>query len=456
MKRTIRKLSLILVLISMVVLFTACGDKTKEGDLKKVRLWCQPFTEVETRTWLQQRVDEFNQTDKALSNGFEIELTFVAEDAWEQTLKAAQSSGTAPEITVLNYAEVALNSIEGYYTPLDEYMSKSCFDDLLDNVEAMTNVNGNHFIYPWFVEPDVILFYRKSAFRNAGLDPEVGPKSWSETYEYAKRLNGKSNSSRDNQYGIAMPNSSQLGWVLWGFQAQDKNSLGYYMLDENWSRAAVNTKFHTDLFTFFKNVYDDKLTPQVALTSYNEITPLAQGYVAMAFGGSWSIGQIKNNYPEVLDDIGYVVCPTIDGQNEGVTTTALGGWGMAIDGAAKHPKECGIFLEWLLGGDPNILTDFMKKLGYSKFAARKSVEEALSKIDEAQNDPFYRFVSANILPYAKAEPTYIWEISRKYADALEKVTQLKAEVTPTLRQLETDLNNLIEAEEMAGTNPFKK
>ena len=55
---------------------------------------------------------------------------------------------------------------------------------------------------------------------------------------------------------------------------------------------------------------------------------------------------------------------------------------------------------------------------------KASVEEALGNNEEASADPFYNFVSDSILPYAKAEPAYIWEISRKYADALETVTQL--------------------------------
>ena len=449
MKKRLLKLSLVSLITTSSLLLASCGETADDGKTT-VRIWCQTFPEVETRTWLSNKVDEFNLTEVATNNEFKVELTFVSEDAWEQTLKAAQANKTAPEITVLNYAEVALNSVEGYYTALDEYMSESCFTDLLENVDEMTNVNGKHYIYPWFVEPYSILFYRKSAFTKAGLDPNVGPKSWDELYSYAKKL------KTDSQYGIAMPNSSQLGWVLWGFQAQDTNSAGYFLLDENWSKAEVNTNFHQKLFELFKKMYDDELTPKVALSSYNEITPLAEGNVAMALGGSWSIGQIKNNYPNILDDIGYVVCPTIDGNTQNVTTAAMGGWGMAIDGNAPHPAECGAFIEWLLGGDASNLTSFMKDLGYSKFAARKSVEDALASIDEAQNDPFYKFVSDAILPYSKAEPTYIWEISRKYADALETVTQLKKPIDSTLNQLQSDLNGLIEAEMLEGTNPFYK
>lgn len=441
------------MLLASVSAFTACGGNSDKGadGRTTVRFWCQMFTETETLAWVQNKVDAFNESDVSKEGGYYIEVTFVSEDAWEQTLKAAQSTGTAPEISTVNYAEVALNSVEGYYTALDNYMSDSCFTDLLDNVEEMTNVNGSHFIYPWFVEPDAILFYRKSALQDAGLDVQ-NLKSWDDMYTFARTVKDKT----DYNYGIAMPNSSQLGWVLWSFQAQDQSSQGYYMLDENWSHAEVNTAFHQKLFELFKKMYDEELTPAVALSSYNEIWPLAQGNVPMAIGGSWSIGQIKNDYPDVLDDIGYVVLPTVDGVTENVTTTALGGWGLVVDGRAAHPKECGEFIEWLLGSDTAHLEEFMEALGYSKFAARKGVQEALANTPAASEDAFYNFVSEEILPYAKAEPAYLWEISRKYADALETVTQLGKDIGSTLTTLETDLNNLIEAEGLAGTNPFYK
>ena len=64
------------------------------------------------------------------------------------------------------------------------------------------------------------------------------------------------------------------------------------------------------------------------------------------------------------------------------------------------------------------------------------VQTALAETPEASGDAFYNFVSENILPYAKAEPAYLWEISRKYADALETVTQLGKDVVSTLATLE--------------------
>ena len=446
MKKQIAAVAVGAVLALSAGLLTACGPSGPDyGGRTPVRLWCQPFTEVETQDWLESHVREFNETELSVGGGYYIDLHWVTEDTWDATLKAAQGAGTQPEITVLNYAEVPLNSLNGEYTALDAYMSEECFSDLLPNMEEITNVNGSHYIYPWFVEPYSILFYRKSAFAAAGIGG--APSSWDELYQCAKSLKEKT----EYDYGIAMPNTAQLGWVLWGFQAQDETD-GYFLLGKDWSSVNVQTDFHRALFTAYQNIYRDGLTPAAAFSSYNEIYPLAQGYVPMALGGSWSIGQIKNNYPEVLDDIGYAVCPTMSGETAGKTTAALGGWGMAIDGHATHPKECGEFIEWLLGSDETHLMEFMADLGYSKFAARNSVEAALAGLPSAQNDAFYKFVSSEILPYAKPEPVYEWAVSEKYADALIQASKGE-NVDATLAQLQSDLEKILKSGGQ-GTYPY--
>lgn len=406
----------------------------------RVIFWSPPFSEQETRTWLTKYTDLYNETNE---DNVYIDLNFIAEDAWDQALKGAQEAGTAPQITFVNYAEIPGDATGGMYTALDDYMSAGVWDDLNDNVKEMVTVGDKHYVYPCFLEPYSILFYSKSAFREAGLDPAAPPASWDELYAAAKTL------TTNGRYGIAMPNSSQLGWVMWGFQAMS----GSYLLNDNWDTAVVNNSFHEDLFTLFKKMYDEKLTPKVALASYNEISPLAQGKVAMQLCGSWAMGQIKNSYPSIVDDIGYTVCPTQYGENEGATTAALGGWGFAVDGNAENPAEAGKFIEWLLASDPQYVAEFLKDLGYSKFSGRKSVDALLAENDEAKNDPFRNYVSEKIMPYALAEPCYMWEISKQYADSIESVTLLNTPVKTALNKLEAYLNELIVSEGLAGTNP---
>lgn len=446
MKKVLTKLLCLTMAVGMSVsILASCGGGEDPAAGKtKVIFWSPQFSETETHVWLQKYTNLYNETNE--KNTY-IELSIIPEDVWDQKLKAAQENGTAPEIIFVNYAEIPSKAMLGNYTALDEYMSPEVWDDLSENVQEMVEVQGKHYVYPAFVEPYSMLFYSKSAFEEAGLDPNAPPKSWEEMYEYAKKL------TKEGRYGIEMPAAKDLGWVMWGFQAMK----GEYLLNDNWDAADVNNDYYRDLFTIFRKIYQENLTIRVASSSYKEITPLGQGKVAMQLSGSWAMGQLKNDYPDKVDDIGYAVCPTWTGETEGVTTAALGGWGFSLDGNAKHPEEAGAFIEWLLAGDPEYMYEFFKELGFSKFTARKSVDELLNTREESKNDAFRAFTSEHVLPYAVAEPCYPWAISKEFADSLNAVEIMGTiDVDKTLASLQSKLEGIIESDGLAGTNPRYK
>ena len=49
----------------------------------------------------------------------------------------------------------------------------------------------------------------------------------------------------------------------------------------------------------------------------------------MTTAGSWSISEVVNSYPEMVDKIGVAVMPTLDG-NQDITTATNGGWAYVI------------------------------------------------------------------------------------------------------------------------------
>ena len=445
MKKVLTKLLCLTMAVGMSVsILASCGGGEDPAAGKtKVIFWSPQFSETETHVWLQKYTNLYNETNE--KNTY-IELSIIPEDVWDQKLKAAQENGTAPEIIFVNYAEIPSKAMLGNYTALDEYMSPEVWDDLSENVQEMVEVQGKHYVYPAFVEPYSMLFYSKSAFEEAGLDPNAPPKSWEEMYEYAKKL------TKEGRYGIEMPAAKDLGWVMWGFQAMK----GEYLLNDNCDTADVNNDYYKDLFNVFRKIYQENLTIRVANSSYKEITPLGQGKVAMQLSGSWAMGQLKSDYPEKVNDIGFAVCPTRDGVTEGVTTAALGGWGFSMDGKAAHPEEAGKFIEWLLAGDPEYVYEFIKELGFSKFAARKSVDELLNTREESKNDAFRTFTAEKVMPYAVAEPCYPWAISKEFADSLNAVEIMATiDVNKTLASLQSKLQGIVESDSLAGTNPRK-
>ncbi|MDR0831852.1 MAG: extracellular solute-binding protein [Bacillales bacterium] len=435
-----KKSRLVMVGLVLVGLSTLNSCKNEPwGDKTRIVFWTPPFPEQETRDWLVKYTDKYNEIN---TDNVYIDLLFIAQDAWEQTLKTSQATGDAPQLSFENYADILRKTMSGLYMPLDDYLPENAFADLYENVNEMTMENNQHYIYPAFTEPYSMLFYRKSMLNAAGVTP---PTSWEEMYQASKVLTTK------DRYGIQLIPSAQLGWAIWGFQAQ----AGHYLLNDNWDAPLVNDSFNHSLFDVWYRINKEEYTTKVAQESYTMITPLATGKVAMQLAGSWVIGQLKNDYPNVLDDIGYVPCPTIDGIVDGVTTSAMGGWGMAMDAHAENPVEAGHFINYLLAGDTNIMLEFFKSTGYSKLSGRVSVDEYMKTAPESANDPFRKFMVEKIAPYSLAEPIYIWEISRDYAQAMESTYLSNISIDNALKALDKKIKDYILANELAGTNPQK-
>ncbi|REK75865.1 ABC transporter substrate-binding protein [Paenibacillus paeoniae] len=440
-----------LALVMLVSLMTACSsNNSKPGDGKEqpgtnaphskvvIPFWITP-QDTGITAWFRKWTNEFNQSH----DGVEVKLEFVPQDAWQQKLKAAQSNGTAPQIAYTNYASIPMSVEEGMYAALDDYMDPKLFEDLYGNIKEIVSIGDNHYSYPVFVEPYQLLFYRKDFFEEVGLDPESPPTSWKQLIDMAAQL------TKQGRFGLAVPGSGDVAWTHWAFQ----NMIGHFPISDDWSHATVNDESYRELFSFWKTLYDEKVVPKQALSEAWDIKPLAEGRVAMGFNGSWAIGNLKNEYADIADKVGVAVAPTPDGITEGKTTAALGGYALTLDGKAKNPKEAAEFISYLVAGDPQIMKEFFETSQYSKFSARQSVDELINKEPGVSDDPYRDIILKQVIPFAKPEPWYSFDISSIYGTALETVISNGVPVDDALAKLEKDINDYIKVHNYANKNP---
>lgn len=415
------------------------GDKTGTGSEKVVvEFWAQKFEDT-TDAWFKKWTEEFNKSQDKI----QVKLQIVPGDAWAQKLKAAQASGKAPDVLTMNYSNIAPSAKLEQIKPLNDLMKPESFDDLHDNVKDFVTVNGKYYAFPKLVEPSAVLYYRKDLFEAAGINPDRPPVTWDELIEYGKKLTQK------GIYGFSIAQTApDLGWSSWGLQY---NSAGHLPITDDWSKANVMDDGYRKLLTFYKTLYQEGIIPKQALSGYADAAPFGKGKLAMVASGSWSMGLFRNEYKNMLDKIGVAPMPSIDGDQTKPTAT-LGGWTLVVDGKSKHPNEAAQYIEWLLAGDPNIMIDFFKTSKFSKFSPRKSVDEAMNKDPEASKDEWRKLVAEKIIPYAKAEPNYPWDISMAFSTAIESA--MKGEdVEKALQKAEKTINDFIAKQKLAGTNP---
>lgn len=445
-----KKLGKMLVMLLVVIfggltILSGCFKDPSKGK-EKIVFWTPPFVEVQTREWFTRWTDKFNETN---TDNIYIDINFIPEDVWEQRLTAARDNGTAPDLIFANYAKIPLEGRAGYHRDLNEYFTDEEWADVYENIESMINVQGARYIYPAFFEPYSILYYSKSKFTDAGLDPNRPPETWAQLIDYSQKLTNNKTGS-EKVYGIQLPPAGQLGWALWGFQGM----AGTELLNDNWDTAVYDTEFNRGLFEMFRAIYKGGYSPKTSAYSYTEINQLANGRVAMQPCGSWAIGQLKNDFPNKFSDIGIAKFPTPNGEDN-ISTAAMGGWGMTISADCKKPELAIKFLKYLLAGDEEIMLDFFKGLGYSKFTARKSVDNKLNTMEETKNDEMRKYISENINPWVVPEPCYPWSISDAFAIKLQEYMLQDKSLDSVMSSLGSQLNGYIKSEETANKNPRK-
>lgn len=410
------------------------------ADKVTVNFWQRQFEDYQ-QAWFKKQVDAFN----ASQDKIQVIHTVVPGDAWDAKMVAAQAAGTQPDVVTTNYGAIRPGVVNGQFAKLDDLMDAAVFADIQPYVQDFVTVDGGHYGYPMLVEPSTVLFYRKDLFQDAGLDPANPPKSWDELIAAAKKL------TKDDVYGMNIAQTAgDLGWSSWGLQY---NAAGHLPISDDWSEARATDPEFKKLAEFYTTLFSEGLMPQEPTYGYADCSFFGEGTVAMSACGSWAIGQLKGNadWANVFDNTAVAAFPSIDG-DQTRTTSTLGGWTMTVDAKSKVPQESADFISWLLAGDPAIMTDFFDTAGHSKYSARLSVEEALKSDPAAADNPFLGVVTRDILPYAKAEPSYPWDISIAFGTAIEKAMR-GGDIDEALTEANTAINDVIAKQNLAGTAP---
>ena len=96
-------------------------------------------------------------------------------------------------------------------TAADKAWLKSFYPALMANGTYKGKVYGIPF-----QRSTIVMYWNKDAFKEAGLDPEKAPSSWSELTQMAQKLVKKDASGNVSRWGVMVPST---GYAYWMFQA---------------------------------------------------------------------------------------------------------------------------------------------------------------------------------------------------------------------------------------------
>lgn len=341
----------LIVLVSLILLFTIAGCSHKKVGVKKVILRYLSYEYLPSQVVIHKAiVDAFNNSQDKVFVKFE-----PSEKATEKLLVQV-AGGDAPDVFLCYYVyEMAKKGILLEITPYMESSkinTKDYFPWLFDALK--TKLDGKLYAFPMSWGADA-LAYNKDLFDKAGLAYPDDSWTWDDFVKTAQKLTVKKE-GRVIQYGTALPFDHV---VLLSFGARRFNdNLTRCLLDSPEAKRAF--QFLVDLGSKYKVI------PSLAAIPKGEQYQTAMemfmtGKVAMYItttsqlealgkikGFSWDVGPIPR-----FGQIKRTGSP-------GINT-------MAIYSKTKHPKEAWEFVKFVCGPDGQ------KLLGKNCIPAHKAI-----------------------------------------------------------------------------------
>ena len=364
--------------------------------------------------WEQARAEELVQRFEAENPDIDINLEITTGEGLQNRILVALRSGTTPDlIDVANGWNIPF-ATTGELMPLAECVANGeiDLDDFNDASLGTANFNDQLYGLPYRIEAHALI-YNKGLYRQAGLDPEDPPETWTELIEYSQALSELSNNGQP-VYGFGIAGGGEVSNTL--FRSLPFIWMnGGSILSEDYTEAILDEPAAVEAVEFYTDFYTE-LGVAPPSTLENDGVALRRlfiaGTVAQYQSGQFDIPAIQQENPDL--DIGTAMIPHPEGAD---TAAILGGWNWVIPRAAGNPEAACTFLTFLAQTE---------NMGFytDTFPARESAMD-LPRFQEPLLQAFQ-----DMLPYARPQPPVeSWiQITQTYFDSVQRI--LLEQATP--------------------------
>ncbi len=436
--------------LTAVGLLVGCGSGTPgqpaptdetPGAATEVQFWQRTFTPAEN-DWYKGVVDKFN----ASQTKYKVIHTEVPADAWDQKMTAAQAAGNAPDIYT-HSGPIQEAVANGQLHKLNGIVSDSALNEIIDVARPVSAIGNDFYAYPLLLEPQTVLFWNKALMQNAGLDPNVGPKTWAELFDMCAKI--KPTLAADQ---FCVEPAADAVTFAWSTHGQQYNFSGTTALTPDWTAPAIDNAGMRQLMGNYKKLWDSGYMPKQADDWYGGAKVFGAGKTVFKASGSWMMSEIGTDFPEMLNNIGVSRFVTSEPGNTRTAST-MGNFKWVVDAKAKNAEGAGAFLEWVLGGDPANLVEFFVVTQFTKVPVRTSVQQAVAGSPAAQAAPWSGVIINEVAVDAIPEPTFPWDVSMAVGTAIESVMMGQATADQAIATAVSEINTVIERENLPARAP---
>lgn len=183
-----------------------------------------------------------------------------------------------------------------------------------------------------FQRSTIVMYYNKELFKDAGLDPDVAPKTWDEMVEVASKLR------TDDRYGLMIPST---GYPYWMFQALALQN-GQQLMNEDGTEVYLNTPASVEALAFFRDLAEKHdVSPKGTIEWGTLRQAFVQGQTAMMWHTTGNLTAVKD---EAGFDFGVAMLPA----KQAPASPTGGGNFYLFDGADDDQKQAALtFVKWM-------------------------------------------------------------------------------------------------------------
>ena len=335
---------------ALIVPLAACGGSgnggtaTAEGipakgtdDGTEITLWTRSPLERQAKNV----VEAYNKSHKN-----QVKLEIIPNDDMEGKVGGASQTDSLPDILAGDVVRIPYWASEGIFTDITKQI------DGLDNkadlqqghIEAGT-VDGAEYTLPFITDVSVMV-WNKTLYKEAGLDPEQGPKSIDQFVEQAKKVAALNKDGIAGSY-LAGQSGGALVFDLFPSVWADGESV----MNKDGSEATLDNdsmKGVLDAYKELANTTNGLGAGSKEETGATWTAPFANGKIGVMPYPNTSTTALFDAEKDGGFEVGVAPIP---GTKEGKTSTFLGGDAMGISKDSKHVAQAWNFLYWLMQSD---------------------------------------------------------------------------------------------------------
>ncbi|WP_294150187.1 ABC transporter substrate-binding protein [uncultured Clostridium sp.] len=358
-----------------------------------------------------ERIQEFNET-VGKENGIHVTAEYQGTyDDLHSKLKSAFVANEEPDVCVMEIASIKSFAAGGIIQPIQDMVAQEDVDDFYPGLMENCYVDGVLYGVP-YLRSTPVLYYNKTLFEKAGLDPEKGPSDWEELAAMSGQL---------ADIGV-----SGYGFIsdIWIFEAFLRSN-GGDTVNKDWTQAAFNSPQGVETAQYFKDGITNHnfkyYSGKEALTT-DEVNQNVAMWIT-------STANLSNNL-QLAEDNGYEIGTAFIPKNT-QNKVPTGGCNLVMTSRleGKEKEAAAMLINFMTSKDSAVKNHI--KTGY--LPTRQSIGSDERLVTLYEETPQYK-VALEQLQYGSGRPMAqaYSEMTKTYQDAVDKIMTTDVDIQTEL------------------------